>query len=357
MSDTASGQSRTAKIACRSLWKIYGLPHATTRLGAPPTAEDIVRNNWFAALQDVSLEIMPGESFVIMGLSGSGKSTLLRCFSRLIEPTVGELLFEGRSLMSLDERELADLRRRKMGMVFQNFALFPHLTVLENVTFPLKVQRVPMKQRRERARELIAQVGLSNREGHYPRELSGGQQQRVGIARSLAGNPEVWLLDEPFSALDPLIRREMQDEVLRLQGQLRKTVVFITHDFTEAVRLGDRMAILQDGKVVQVGTPEELVLKPATAYVAKFTREVPRQTVVSVGAIMSPLDARAATDLPVPANAKLGQVAERIFAAGKEVAVIDTAGKPVGSIGPDLLAKVLFRTSSSDGENGTDPLS
>ena len=357
MSDIASGQSRTAKIACRNLWKIYGLLHATTRLGTPPTAEDIVRNNWFAALQDVSLEIMPGESFVIMGLSGSGKSTLLRCLSRLIEPTVGELLFEGRSLMSLDERELAELRRRKMGMVFQNFALFPHLTILENVMFPLKVQRVPMKQRRERARELIAQVGLSNREGHYPRELSGGQQQRVGIARSLAGNPEVWLLDEPFSALDPLIRREMQDEVLRLQGQLRKTVVFITHDFTEAVRLGDRMAILQDGKVVQVGTPEELVLKPATAYVAKFTREVPRQTVVSVGAIMSPPGARAATDSPVPANAKLGQVAERIFAAGKDVAVIDAAGKPVGSIGPDLLAKVLFRASSSDGENGTDPLS
>jgi glycine betaine/proline transport system ATP-binding protein len=271
----------------------------------------------------------------------------------LIEPTAGALLFEGNDLLSLSERKLAELRRNKMGMVFQNFALFPHLTVLENVIFPLKVSRIPSPKRRDRARELIAQVGLSNRESYYPRELSGGQQQRVGIARSLAGNPEVWLLDEPFSALDPLIRREMQDEVLRLQSGLKKTVVFITHDFTEAVRIGERMAILQDGKVVQVGTPEDLILNPTTEYVSKFTREVPRQSVISVGAVMGPPHQECASSHSVSAASKIGSVAERVFGSDRPIAVTNSEGKIVGSIGSATISKILFSASSKDTRHGS----
>ncbi|SFV38685.1 ATP-binding cassette domain-containing protein [Hyphomicrobium facile] len=330
-----------AKLSCRNLWKIYGVPPGVT-LAQPPTEKEMALQHWVPALQDISLDIMPGEVFVVMGLSGSGKSTLLRCLSRLVEPTIGQLLFEGNDLRALNERELAELRRDKMGMVFQNFALFPHLTVLENVMFPMKILHVPLDARRKHARELITQVGLSNRESSYPRELSGGQQQRVGIARSLAGNPEVWLLDEPFSALDPLIRREMQDEVLKLQAILKKTVVFITHDFAEAVRVSDRMAILRDGKVIQTGTPEELVLNPATEYVAKFTSDVARHAVISVGAIMGPADPATAGAAPVPASSKIGSVAERLFASGSPIPVVDEQGKIVGSIGPAALSKALF---------------
>ena len=190
-----------------------------------------------------------------MGLSGSGKSTLVRCLSRLIEPSAGEVLFDGRNLLDASPQELIELRRHKMGMVFQHFALLPHLTVLDNVAFPLEIQGVARKEREARAREMIALVGLKGREHNLPRELSGGQQQRVGIARSLAADPDIWFLDEPFSALDPLIRREMQDEFLRLQSVLQKTIVFITHDFDEAIRLADRIAIMQDGRIVQIGTP------------------------------------------------------------------------------------------------------
>ena len=201
-----------------------------------------------------------GEIFVIMGLSGSGKSTLVRCLARLIEPTAGEVMFAGRNLLKASPKELIELRRHKMGMVFQHFALLPHLTVLDNVAFPLEIQGVARKDREARAREMTALVGLKGREHNLPQELSGGQQQRVGIARSLATDPDIWFLDEPFSALDPLIRREMQNEFLRLQSVLQKTIVFITHDFDEAIRLADRIAIMQEGRIVQIGTPEELVL-------------------------------------------------------------------------------------------------
>ena len=193
-----------------------------------------------------------------MGLSGSGKSTLVRCLARLIEPTAGEVMFAGRDLLGASPHELIELRRHKMGMVFQHFALLPHLTVLDNVAFPLEIQGVARKEREARAREMTTLVGLKGREHNLPHELSGGQQQRVGIARSLAIDPDIWFLDEPFSALDPLIRREMQNEFLRLQSVLQKTIVFITHDFDEAIRLADRIAIMQDGRIVQIGTPEEL---------------------------------------------------------------------------------------------------
>ena len=242
---------------------------------------------------DASLAVSPGEIFVIMGLSGSGKSTLVRCLSRLIEPTAGEVRFDGRDLRRVSDRELIEIRRHRMGMVFQNFALLPHLSVLRNVAFPLEVQGVARPEREARAREMIELVGLKGREANLPRELSGGQQQRVGIARSLAVGPEVWFLDEPFSALDPLIRREMQNEFLRLQAALQKTIVFITHDFDEAIRLADRIAIMRDGRIVQSGTAEELILAPADPYVAAFTRDAPRARILSARAVMRPLDGAA----------------------------------------------------------------
>src|SRR4029453_825538 len=234
-----------------------------------------------------SIDVHEGEIFIVMGLSGSGKSTMLRCLSRLIEPTYGEVNFDGRDLLNRGGGELIEIRRHKMGMVFQHFALLPHLTVLENVGFPLSVQGVARDQLVKRARAMVDLVGLKGREHHYPRELSGGQQQRVGIARSLAVEPEIWFLDEPFSALDPLIRREMQSELMRLQGVLKKTIVFVTHDFDEAIRLAARVAIMKDGEVIQVGTPEELVIHPATEYVAEFTRDVNRAKVMSARSLMS----------------------------------------------------------------------
>lgn len=252
-------------------------------------------------MREASLTVHEGEIFIIMGLSGSGKSTLLRCLARLIEPTAGTVEFDGMDLLKASEAEMIELRRHKMGMVFQNFALLPHLSVIENVAFPLAVQGVAKAERLKRAQDMVDLVGLRGREGFYPRELSGGQQQRVGIARSLATKPELWFLDEPFSALDPLIRREMQDELVRLQKVLHKTIVFITHDFDEAIRLADRVAIMKDGAIIQTGTPEELVTRPATDYVAEFTRDVQRAKVVSAHGLMRP---------PQPGSAYAGDLAD-----------------------------------------------
>ncbi|MGF1627032.1 MAG: glycine betaine/L-proline ABC transporter ATP-binding protein, partial [Alphaproteobacteria bacterium] len=287
-------------LACRNVWKIFGRsPQALLRShGGAPDADAIAASGHIGAVQDVSLAVERGEILVIMGLSGSGKSTLVRCLSRLIEPTAGEILVEGQDLLQATPRQLIELRRHKMGMVFQHFALLPHRTVLQNVAFPLEVQGVGREQRETQAREIIALVGLEGREDYYPRELSGGQQQRVGIARSLAVGPELWFLDEPFSALDPLIRREMQDEFIRLQSVLQKTIVFITHDFDEAIRLADRIAIMYEGRVVQVGRPEELITNPATDYVRKFTRDVSRDKILRVGSIMSELTAALPADAP-----------------------------------------------------------
>ncbi|MCO5081725.1 MAG: betaine/proline/choline family ABC transporter ATP-binding protein [Rhizobiaceae bacterium] len=277
----------TGKLVCRNVWKVFGAGAAEQFSGGrQPSGEDLARAGLVGAVRDVNIEVETGEIFVIMGLSGSGKSTLVRCLSRLIEPTAGEILFNGENLLAASESRMVEIRRHQMGMVFQNFALLPHMTVLSNVAFPLEVQGVERSQREVRARKMVELVGLAGKENFFPRELSGGQQQRVGIARSLAVEPELWFLDEPFSALDPLIRREMQDEFMRLQSVLRKTIVFITHDFDEAIRLADRIAIMKDGAIVQCGTPEELVLSPATDYVAEFTRSVTRAKVVRVGSIM-----------------------------------------------------------------------
>jgi glycine betaine/proline transport system ATP-binding protein len=321
------------KLVCRGVWKLFG-PHAAEtlrRLGPDADPAALSAAGLVPAVRNVNLTVHEGEIFVIMGLSGSGKSTLVRCLSRLVEPTAGEILFHGQNLLSASDAEMIALRRHKMGMVFQHFALLPHMTVLQNVAFPLEVQGMARTERDERAARMIDLVGLSGREDAFPRQLSGGQQQRVGIARSLAADPELWFLDEPFSALDPLIRREMQDEFIRLQSVLRKTIVFITHDFDEAIRLADRIAIMKDGAVVQSGTPEDLVLNPATDYVREFTRAVARSKVVKAGSVMSAPNGVA--DRPCIAARTSVAEAAPLFRDGTEaVAVTDAEGRVVGQL-------------------------
>lgn len=322
---------RKVKLACRGVWKMFGRgADAFLAANPSPTQEALKASGMLAGVRDVSLEIAEGEIFIVMGLSGSGKSTLLRCMSRLIEPSAGEVLLEGRDLLKASEAELIEIRRHKMGMVFQHFALLPHLTVLANVAFPLAIQSVGKKERETRAREMIDLVGLGGREDAYPTQLSGGQQQRVGIARSLAVKPELWFLDEPFSALDPLIRGEMQDELIRLQKVLKKTMMFVTHDFDEAIKLADRIAIMKDGSVIQIGTPEELVLNPATDYVAAFTRNVQRAKVVTARSIMGPLNG--ATGGQVKASDKIADLAPGMIKAGQPCSVIDDSGAAVGTL-------------------------
>ncbi|MEM9631122.1 MAG: betaine/proline/choline family ABC transporter ATP-binding protein [Pseudomonadota bacterium] len=335
-----------AKLSCRNIWKLYGADsEAFLKQHVSPSDDDLERAGMIGAVRNVSLEISEGEIFVIMGLSGSGKSTLVRCLSRLIEPTGGEVLFDGVDLLRANERELIEIRRHKMGMVFQHFALLPHLSVLQNVMFPLTVQAVGKLEAEAKARDVVELVGLKGREDNFPRELSGGQQQRVGIARSLVTEPDLWFLDEPFSALDPLIRREMQDEFLRLQARLHKTIVFITHDFDEAVRLADRIAIMKDGEVIQVATPEELVMNPATDYVAEFTRHIPRSKVLTVGGLMkSELNGDGS---PVSISDRISSVAERIIASDTPLPVADETGRIVGSVDRVTVASTLFEGGTS----------
>ena len=278
-----------ALIEIRNLTKVFG-PRPQEALAllerGLSKAEVMAKTGHGVALQNVSLSVEEGEVFVIMGLSGSGKSTLIRCLNRLIEPTAGEILLRGENVLALDERGLRELRQKRMAMVFQRFGLLPHRTVLENVAYGLEIQGVPRAEREERARQWIRTVGLDGWEKSYPSQLSGGMQQRVGIARALCNDPEILLMDEPFSALDPLIRREMQTELLELQTRLNKTILFITHDLDEALRLGDRIAILRDGQVVQVGTSEEILTRPADEYVADFTRDVNRSRVLTARSAM-----------------------------------------------------------------------
>ncbi|MEQ9487788.1 MAG: betaine/proline/choline family ABC transporter ATP-binding protein [Alphaproteobacteria bacterium] len=337
-------QDRPVKLTCRNVWKLFGDggDRLIAETGGKPTPEQIDEAGLIGAVRAASVDVRQGEIFVIMGLSGSGKSTLVRCMSRLIEPTAGEILFDGSDLLQADEAELIEIRRHKMGMVFQHFALLPHLTVLQNVAFPLDVQGVSRAKREEAARKVIDLVGLTGREDYFPRELSGGQQQRVGIARSLAVEPELWFLDEPFSALDPLIRREMQDEFLRLQSMLHKTIVFITHDFDEAIRLADRIAIMKDGEVIQIASPEELVMAPASDYVAEFTKHVPRAKVLTARSVM---DRAASTDgltETVPENARIEDIADKVESSDRAFAVVDADGNKIGSIGRQAIVDVLI---------------
>ena len=285
------------KLSCRNVWKVYRGEAAPyfDRDVSTHDAGDLARrmraDGAIPAVADVSFDVHVGEIFVIMGLSGSGKSTVVRCLSRLVEPNHGEVRLEGEDLLRKSARDLIDIRRHKMGMVFQNFGLLPHLNVFDNIAFPLSLQGMPAPERNERVSRVIQLVGLESRERSFPRQLSGGQQQRVGIARSLAVEPELWFLDEPFSALDPLIRRQMQDEFLRIQQRLKKSIVFITHDFLEALRIADRMMIMRDGMVVQAGAPADLILSPADDYVAEFTEDVPMVRVLKASDVLDPSQA------------------------------------------------------------------
>ncbi|WP_421703447.1 quaternary amine ABC transporter ATP-binding protein [Aliiroseovarius sp.] len=325
---------RSVKLECRGVWKVYGA-HPETFLAkhnGTPSSEDFEHAHMVGAVRDANVQIFQGEIFVIMGLSGSGKSTLVRCLSRLVDSTAGEINFEGRDLLTMSNAELIDVRRKKMGMVFQHFALLPHLTVLQNAAFPLEIQGVGQQEREDRARQMIETVGLKGRENHYPRQLSGGQQQRVGIARSLVADPDLWFLDEPFSALDPLIRREMQDEFLRLQSMLHKTIVFITHDFDEAIRLADRIAVMKDGCIEQIDTPENLVINPATPYVEEFTRHIPRAKVIKLSSIMSEGVPEGDYAGDLPGHLTVADTVHQLDEATLPFRVLDEDGQPAGTI-------------------------
>jgi glycine betaine/proline transport system ATP-binding protein len=292
-------------LSAKNVWKIFG-PRADRIVGtadAELTRSELrAKTGCVAAVRDVSIEVWPGEVFVVMGLSGSGKSTLVRTLIRLIEPTAGSIEIDGRNVLASSSSELRDLRRHTISMVFQHFGLLAHRRVIDNVAFGLEVQGMSKSERLGRAREILRVVGLDESAHQFPDQLSGGMQQRVGLARALVVNPKVMLFDEPFSALDPLIRRDMQDEVCRLQEEIGMTMVFITHDLPEALRLGDRIAIMRDGAIVQLGSPEELVGSPADEYVANFVRDIPRSHVLTLRWIMRPLGPSEPTDgrrLPV----------------------------------------------------------
>ncbi len=349
---TAASDSKPVKISCRNIWKVYGPDPAAYFADGHGAAGDpealrlrMREEGHVVAASDVSFDVHIGEIFIIMGLSGSGKSTMVRCLSRLVEPTAGEVLLDGFDLLKASPEELIDIRRHKMGMVFQNFGLLPHQTVLENVAFPLKVQGLGVRERMARAQEMVDLVGLKGRETSFPKQLSGGQQQRVGIARSLAVEPELWFLDEPFSALDPLIRRQMQDEFVRLQTMLHKTIVFITHDFLEALRLADRMAIMKDGEVVQIGRPSQIVLDPADDYVAEFTSDVPLVRVITVEDLIEPyggvLDPQDACHTSMSLHEVLPYFADK----PEGFAVTDDSGQVIGQI---TAAKVLSTLAAGD---------
>ena len=340
--------SSTPAISCRNVWKLFGQNPAGYLAGLEHgrSFEDIRRDGYIAGVRDVSVDVAKGELLVVMGLSGSGKSTLVRCMSRLIDVTGGEVQIEGRDITRIGEADLIALRRRKMGMVFQSFGLLPNRTVLDNVAFPLEMRGQDRHARRDRAMEVIKLVGLEGREDYYPRELSGGQQQRVGIARSLAIEPDIWFLDEPFSALDPLIRREMQDEFLRLREMLGKTIVFITHDFDEALRLADRIAIMKDGAIEQCDTPAKIVLQPATPYVRKFTEIVEKSRVVHARALARPLNGTVVDGDSVAAGASVLQLARQLVNETREhLPVADKAGKIIGLMSRQEALDILLGTA------------
>jgi len=356
MSENASQTSSEPVIRCESVFKIFG-DNAKMLLQASNgvvDAKTFENTGCIIGVNDASFEVYKGELLIIMGLSGSGKSTLLRCISRLTDATAGKIFIEGEDITSMKNRQLINLRRNKMGMVFQSFALLPHKTVLENIAFPLQVKGSSTKDSIQRAQEMIDLVSLSGRENYFPRQLSGGQQQRVGIARSLAIEPDIWFLDEPFSALDPLIRKEMQDEFMRLQGVLGKTILFVTHDFDEALRLADRIAIMKDGLIEQLDTPANIVMNPATEYVRKFTEEVPREKVLKVESIMEPSNGIAfENNIQVSKNAVLETIAESVLSAGSAVAVVDENHQVVGSVNAAKIIQVLFGTRSAVADGST----
>ena len=331
-------------IRVAGLWKVFG-PHAERLVGSPDAnlsrSELRAKTGCTVAVKDVTFEVAPGEVFVVMGLSGSGKSTLVRCLTRLVDPTAGEVSIGGEDILKAGPSRLRDLRRTKFSMVFQHFGLLPHRRVIDNIGYALEVNGVGRQARHDRAREVIDLVGLQGYEQAYPDQLSGGMQQRVGLARALAVDPEVMFLDEPFSALDPLIRRDMQAEVMRLHRDLGKTMVFITHDLAEAMKLGDRIAIMRDGAIVQVGTPEELIASPVDDYVADFTQDIPKSHVLTLRSIARPATAdETAADAALPATTIVRDATAAILAASGPIRVVDD-GTEIGVASPTDVLRLV----------------
>ena len=344
-SNIAPTNKKQPVILCDSVFKIFGDDAKKMLAGVQGNvdAKAFQDAGCIVGVNNASFEVFKGDMLVVMGLSGSGKSTLLRCISKLTNATAGNIYIDGEDLLAMNNKQLIELRRNKMGMVFQSFALLPHKTVLENIAFPLQVKGSSTQNSIKKAMEMVELVGLSGRENYFPRQLSGGQQQRVGIARSLAIEPDIWFLDEPFSALDPLIRKEMQDEFLRLQGVLNKTILFVTHDFDEALRLADRIAIMKDGVIEQLDTPANIVLNPATAYVHKFTEDVPREKVLKIESVMEPGESSENVgDLRVSKDAIIETVAEAVLSESKAVSVVDANNRVVGILHPSKVITVLF---------------
>ena len=331
-------------ISVNSLWKVFGNnpERVMTPEYADRTKADIQAElGCVVALQDVSFDVSLGEIFVVMGLSGSGKSTLIRCLIRLIEPNAGEIVIDDENILEYDDRRLNDFRRRKSAMVFQHFGLLPHRTIIDNAAWGLEVQGMGKRERHERAMESLDLVGLRGWENAYTTELSGGMQQRVGLARALTVDPEILLMDEPFSALDPLIRREMQDELLNLQQRIQKTIIFITHDLDEALKLGDRIAIMRDGKIIQMGAPEDIVENPADAYVSEFIRDVSKTKILGAGSIMESPQATVPGSQPAQAALEVmrGNNAGYAF-------VVDSEGAFIGVVTAEQAAAAAQRGST-----------
>ena len=331
-------------IAASGVWKIFGANAEQvldTHDRSKSRDEIQEETGHVVAVKDVDFEVRRGECFVVMGLSGSGKSTLLRTLTRLIEPTGGSITIDGHDVRDLSQRDLRDLRRSKVAMVFQHFGLFPHRSVIDNIAYGLEVRGMGKVKRTEKAEEILDLVGLGGWGERFPRELSGGMQQRVGLARAMAMDPEILFFDEPFSALDPLIRREMQDELLDLQAKLQKTMVFITHDFLEAIKMGDHIAIMKDGEIVQIGTPEEIVAAPVDDYVREFTEDVPRYKVLSVGKVMRPASKGLSADGGVRSGAKIESAINQVADTDSPVAVVDEAGEIVGEIDREIIMRAM----------------
>lgn len=344
----------SAKIRCQQVWKVFGPQpeQVVAELDAGASKDEVLsQSGHVLAVRNISFDVRAGETFVIMGLSGSGKSTLLRCLPRLITPTRGQIFIDGQDVAQLDDKALRAVRRHKVSMVFQNFGLFPHRRIIDNVAYGLEIQGMKKSERYAKAKTVIEQVNLKGWENHYPGQLSGGMQQRVGLARALAVEPAIMLFDEPFSALDPLIRREMQDELIKLQQQVHKTIIFITHDFAEAIKLAaaanGRIAIMKDGEFVQVGSSEELVLRPANAYVAEFTRDVPRASVLTAKAIMQPIQPTLTQNHPIAASLKLDALVALLADTDATLPVIDDAGTIVGSLDRRTVMLALSRDGAA----------
>ncbi|WP_281955297.1 quaternary amine ABC transporter ATP-binding protein [Pseudophaeobacter arcticus] len=342
--------SDTPAISCQNVWQVFGANADSAlkqALSQHDTADEVSAalraQGLVPAVQDANFDVKEGELFVIMGLSGSGKSTLIRCISQLLPASHGAIRIEGEDIVSASKSRLIELRRKTLGMVFQHFGLFPHMTVIDNVAYPLKVQGVKRKQRRAKAQAVINLVGLEGREDRFPRELSGGQRQRVGIARSLVADCSVWFLDEPFSALDPLIRRQLQDEFLDIQDKLKTTIVFITHDINEALKLADRIAIMRDGKIVQIGTPADIVLNPVDDYVREFSKDVAKGRHANVASVMrDPATHPYGADDPgLRRDMTLDAALARCMDLYDPVPVRDSDGALVGVINPADLAAAL----------------